>query len=57
MNRRRFIASSLGAAGALLAADAGLVEPRRLEVTRHDLDPRPLPAARRSRWRRSPICT
>jgi hypothetical protein len=31
MNRRRFIAS-LGAAGALLAADAGLVESRRLEV-------------------------
>jgi predicted MPP superfamily phosphohydrolase len=41
VNRRRLIASSLGAAGALLAADAGLVEPRRLEVTRHDLHPLP----------------
>jgi len=47
VNRRRFIASSLGAAGALLAADAGLVEPRRLEVTRHDLDPHPHPGRER----------
>ncbi|MBV9109053.1 MAG: metallophosphoesterase, partial [Gemmatimonadetes bacterium] len=43
MNRRRFIAASAAVVGALLAADAGLVEPRRLEVTRHDLDPHPAP--------------
>jgi uncharacterized protein len=42
VNRRRFVAAlGAGAAGAL-AADAWLVEPRRLEVTRHALDaPRP----------------
>ena len=42
MNRRRFLAA-LGAAGATLAADAWLVEPRRLQLTRHALDPRPSP--------------
>lgn len=47
MNRRRFIAASATAAGSLLAADAGLVEPRRLEVTRHDLDPHPAPGRAR----------
>lgn len=47
MDRLRFIASSFAAAGALLAAYAGLVEPRRLEVTRHDLDPHPHPGHER----------
>jgi hypothetical protein len=42
VNRRRFLAA-LGAAGATLAADASLVEPRRLQVTRHALDPHPPP--------------
>lgn len=42
MNRRRFLAA-LGAAGAALAADARFVEPRRLQLTRHALDPRPSP--------------
>jgi hypothetical protein len=40
VNRRRFLAAlGAGALGAL-AADAWLVEPRRLEVTRHDLGAR-----------------
>jgi predicted MPP superfamily phosphohydrolase len=42
VNRRRFLAA-LGAAGAALAADARFVETRRLQLTRHALDPRPSP--------------
>jgi uncharacterized protein len=42
VNRRRFI-GALGAAGAGLAAYGWQGEPRRLEVTRHDLDPHPAP--------------
>lgn len=40
MNRRRFLAA-LGAACAGAGAYAGLVEPRRLEVTHHTIEPRP----------------
>jgi hypothetical protein len=40
VNRRRFLAA-LGAAGTGVAAYGRFGEPRRLEVTRHALDPRP----------------
>lgn len=41
MTRRRFVAALGAGAAAVLAADAWVVEPRRLEVTRHDVDPAP----------------
>lgn len=42
MNRRRFLAA-LAAGGAGVAGYGRFVEPRRLEVTRHAVDPLPLP--------------
>ncbi len=40
MNRRRFLAAAAAAAGGV-AAYGALVEPRRLQVTQHALEPRP----------------
>ena len=42
LTRRRFLAA-LGATGATLAVDAWLIEPHRLQVTRHAPGPRPSP--------------
>ena len=45
MRRRRFLAAAGAAAGAALAADAFVVEPARIELSRHDIPVAGLPAA------------
>jgi predicted MPP superfamily phosphohydrolase len=45
MRRRRFFAAAGAAAGAVLAADAFAIEPRRVQLTRHDVPVPRLPRA------------
>lgn len=50
MNRRRFLAVAGGSAAAALAADASIVEPRRVEFTHHAANARTSPAQRAVRF-------
>lgn len=45
MHRRRFLAAAAAATGAALAADAFVIEPRRIQLTRHTVPVAGLPAA------------